>query len=304
MLNSTTQRIEACLDHIQHGYHQAYPHLKPEYAALLTRAGRMVLAHLANTDAPYHNIDHTILVTLAGQDILWGKHLCAGGVSPLDWLHVMLSLLCHDIGYVRGVCWADHDGSYITGCAGHMVTLPPGATDASLTPYHVDRGKHFVRECFGGPGLIDAEVIAQNIERTRFPIPVDHAHQRTDDYPGLVRAADLIGQLADPNHDRRFPDLFAEFEETGTNLLLGCTSPQELRAAYPAFFWDVVHPYMRDGIRYLRATRHGQQWVDNLYANVKAIAHGHNSGKMTCFDCLAPTVLVAARESEASPARV
>ena len=66
-----------------------------------------------------------------------------------------------------------------------MITLPPGATDASLTPYHIDRGKLFIRERFGGHHLIDAEVIAANIERTRFPVPDDSDHQGTADYPGL-----------------------------------------------------------------------------------------------------------------------
>lgn len=294
MLNFTAQCIEECLDRIQRGYNRAYPHLQLEYSAILTRAGRMALKHIANTDAPYHNIDHTILVTLAGQDILWGKHLCEDGVSPLDWLHVMLSLLCHDIGYVRGVCWEDREGSYTTGSASHMVTLPAGATDAALTPYHVDRGKYFVRECFGSHTVVDTEIIAGHIERTRFPIPADHAHQRTNDYPGLVRAADLIGQLADPHYAQKFPALFAEFEEAGTNLQLGYTSPQDLREAYPTFFWDVVHPYMQDGIEYLQATRDGQRWVDNLYANVSAVELGLYRGTTTSFDVLADTALVAA----------
>ena len=37
----------------------------------------------------------------------------------------------------------------------------------------------------------------------------------TDDFPGLVRAADLIGQLADINYLRKQAALFSEFHETG-----------------------------------------------------------------------------------------
>ena len=52
----------------------------------------------------------TIMVTLVGQEILRGKHISVGGVTPREWLHFIVSLLCHDIGYVRGVCRGDRDG--------------------------------------------------------------------------------------------------------------------------------------------------------------------------------------------------
>jgi hypothetical protein len=154
------------------------------------------------------------------------------------------------------------------------VQVPPGASDAALTPYHVDRGKRFVRERFGGHAArIDGEVIATNIERTRFPVPHDDDHQSTDDYPGLLRAADLIGQLASPNHMRKFPALFYEFEETGINAMLGYKNPGDLQANYPAFFWKVVTPYIQESLRYLRVTETGKQWMANLYAHVFAMEH-------------------------------
>src|SRR5262245_23351295 len=64
---------------------------------------------------PYHDLGHTICVTLVGQEVLRGKHLREGGVSPRDWLHFITSLLCHDIGYVRGICRNDRQGCYVTG---------------------------------------------------------------------------------------------------------------------------------------------------------------------------------------------
>jgi hypothetical protein len=186
---------------------------------------------------------------------------------------VVLALLCHDIGYVRGVCQADRPGEYTTGRDGHLVPLPPGATDAALTPYHVDRGQQFIRERFGGHALLEAEALAAMIERTRFPVPNDQAHQGTADYPGLVRAADLIGQLADPHYLRKLPALFYEFAETGTNAALGYHTPEDLRTAYPRFFWHIVHRYIQEGLRYLHVTQDGQQWIANLYAHVFALEH-------------------------------
>jgi hypothetical protein len=44
------------------------------------------------------------------------------------------------------------------------------------------------------------------------------------DYPALLRASDLIGQLADPNYMRKVSALFVEFAETGMNEKLGYNS--------------------------------------------------------------------------------
>ena len=112
-----------------------------------------------------------MMVTLVGQEILRGKHIREGGVTPRDWLHFIVSLLCHDIGYVRGVCQHDGNGRYVSNEQGDLVTVPDGSTDASMTPYHVSRSKVFVRERFGRARLahFDTLVIERNIEHTRFP---------------------------------------------------------------------------------------------------------------------------------------
>ena len=273
MFNPTELLIDAFVERLQQDYRRTYGVLEPSYPGIIAWAGRMALENIANSDALYHDVEHTLMVTLVGQEILKGKHLREGGVSPQDWLHFILSLLCHDIGYVRGVCRDDRSGVYITGIDEQTVTLPLGASDASLTPYHVDRGKRFVRERFGGVAIIDAEVLAANLERTRFPVPHDSDHHGIDDYPGLVRAADLIGQLASPNHMRKFPALFYEFEETGVNVALGYKNPGDLRAGYPTFFWQVVTPYIQTGLRHLRITQAGKQWIANLHAHVFAVEH-------------------------------
>ena len=163
MFNPTELLIDAFVERLQHAYRRTYGSLEPAYAGIIGWAGGMALESIANSDALYHDVEHTIMVTLVGQEILKGKHLREGGVLPSDWLHFIISLLCHDIGYVRGVCRNDRDGLYTTGVDGKMVTSPLGATDASMTPYHVDRGKLFVRERFGSHSLIEAEIIATNI---------------------------------------------------------------------------------------------------------------------------------------------
>src|SRR5216684_5239328 len=146
MFNPIQVVIEAFVDQLRGRYDQTYGTLDPDYPGIIGFVARMALENIANSDAPYHDMDHTIMVTLVGQEILRGKHISEGGVTPRDWLHFIVSLLCHDIGYVRGICRGDGDGSYVTNLAGDKVTLPEGATDASMTPYHVARSRLFVRE--------------------------------------------------------------------------------------------------------------------------------------------------------------
>jgi hypothetical protein len=271
--NSTNLLIEEFTRYLQAGYHNTYGGLKPDYPDIITWAGRMALENIANSDALYHDVEHTILVTLVGQEILRGKHIREGGVSCEDWLHTMISLLCHDIGYVKGVCRQDRKGEYATGINGEMISLERGSTDAALTPYHVDRGKLFIDERFGGHRLINAEVIKKNIELTRFPVPDAADRQNTRNVPGLVRAADLIGQLSDPRYLKKVPALFYEFEETDVNKTLGYRNPDDLRDNYPKFYWSSVFPYIRDALQYLELTQEGKQFIANLYANVFVVEH-------------------------------
>lgn len=105
----------------------------------------------------------------------------------------------------------------------------------------MDRGKLFVQERFGTHGLIDAEKLKKYIELTRFPVPqnLDDAKD-TKGMPALVRAADLLGQLAgmfittvfymlDPRYLQKIAALYYEFSETGTAAKLGYKNPGDLR---------------------------------------------------------------------------
>lgn len=275
MFNATQLLIDHFVNQLREGYTRTYGGWKPDYADIISWAGNMALENIANSDALYHNVEHTILVALVGQEVLRGKHIREGGVSCEDWLHYIISLLCHDIGYIKGVCRQDREAEclYATGIDGAMVKLLPGASDASLTPYHVDRGKQFIEERFGGHKLIDAEVIKANIELTRFPVPADQDHQDTTGFPGLVRAADLIGQLSDPRYLKKVSALYYEFEETGVNKALGYRHPGDLRQNYAKFFWNVVYIYIKDALRYLELTQQGKQIIANLYSNVFVVEH-------------------------------
>jgi hypothetical protein len=272
MFDPSAVVIEAFLDEIAEHYINVYGNNEADLHLLISSA-RNALEIISNSDAPYHDAEHTMMVTDVGMEILRGKILIEGDVTASEWVHFVISLLNHDIGYVRGICRSDRNGVYGINFDNDTVALPPGATDAFLTPYHVDRAKMYVSERFSNEDAIDTSIICANIERTRFPIPNDEDKQESADYPGLIRAADLIGQLADPGYIRKISRLFAEFKETGQAAKMGYTTGADLRAGYPKFFWEVITPFVSEGLRFLRRTHEGQKWVANLYAHVFTEEH-------------------------------
>ena len=272
MLNLQKVKIEYCMDQLSRGYERNYSRLDQQLGNIIVWCANLALENIANSDALYHSVEHTVMAVLAGQSILEGRHLSEGGVTPRDWAHYLIALLLHDIGYVKGVCRADRGYRVATGQGEETAEMPRGSTDATLAPYHVDRSKLFVRERFG-PGiiardLIDADLVLDYIEMTRFPFPADDWYRETAGYRGLVRAADYIGQLGDPNRNQRCTALFYEFEEIGLNAKLGYKRPGDLREENTRFYWKVVSPYVQEALRYLRVTQEGKQWIANLQANV------------------------------------
>src|SRR6266849_5147531 len=228
---------------------------------------RIALECIANSDALYHNVEHTMLVTLAGHDIVRGRALHTH-MLPNDYAHLIIACLVHDIGYVRGVLKGDDSDGFVIDAAGRKVTLPRGASDAALFPYHVDRSKLYVMERIAAMEAVDEQRIARAIEFTRFPSNFPPDQEADDEEGSLLRAADLIGQLGDPHYIRKASALFYEFEEVGLNRQLGYASPADLVNLYPQFYWKSVYPYIHTAIRYLNVTSSGRQWIANLHSNV------------------------------------
>ena len=272
MLNPTTLLADALGRNLAETYRRIYGDQEPHIAAGLDEAARLVIERIAGSDALYHDVQHTALVTLCVQDILRGRRLDRV-VTPLDWGHTIMAALAHDIGYVRGVCAGDTADHFVIDSAGNTVTPPRGASDAFLTPYHVERGKIVVRERFGPVPYVDEERIAAAIELTRFPVPDDEDHAATNTEAAMVRAGDLIGQLGDPLYPRKLNALYHEFAETGVNEKLGYTSPADMVDRYPQFYWGKVERYIGDALRYLEMTMEGKQWTATLYSHIFAIEH-------------------------------
>jgi hypothetical protein len=231
---------------------------------IVPSAAHVALDCIGNSDALYHNVEHTLLVTLAGHDIFCGRVLHAQ-LTADDYAHIILACLAHDIGYVRGLFKQDDADGFVIDSAGTKVSLPRGSSDAALMAYHVDRSKLIVMERIQAIAPLNAQRIAMAIEGTRFP-PLQG--QQYDVEASIVRAADFIGQLGDPNYIRKANALYHEFEEVGMNRQLGYDSPADIVNRYPQFYWNSVAPHIQTEIGYLNKTTRGRQWIANLYSNV------------------------------------
>jgi hypothetical protein len=245
-----------------------------EVAERLGSFARSTIECLGRSDALYHNFEHTLQVTMVGRDILQGMTL-SQRIEPEDYCHLIVACLLHDIGYMRGVLSGDTEDEFVVDGKGRRISLPRGASDAALTPYHVDRSKLFAFERLGNSPNINASRIAEAIEGTRFPASRNRRDANENLEPRLVQAADLIGQLGDPMYSRKANALYCEFEEIGMNRQLGYSSPADIIDKYPAFFWDSVSMHLDDGIKYLNMTVSGRQWIANLHHHILCAEHGH-----------------------------
>jgi len=268
MLDVTNTLISEFQKTLAGAYRSLFEDRDPTYLTLVEEASSTALSSIAKSNASYHNVEHTIYVTATGISILEGKHT----ETPLNskqWTETVLSLLFHDIGFVRGLCSKDTHGHYYTGIGEETIEIQRGKTDASMMPYHVDRGQCFASENYAQHDDLDIEYICQCIERTRFPIPDTPEYQAIDDMPGLVRAADLVGQFSDPRYINKLNALFQEFDEQGINERIGYENLQDMREGYPEFFETQVQPYIKEGVRLLQLTDIGKEIIDSMYNNLE-----------------------------------
>ena len=84
---------------------------------LIPLAAGLARECIGNSDALYHNVEHTMLVTLAGYDIMRGRALLIP-TDAGDFAHLIFACLFHDIGYVRGILEGDGPDGYVIDAKG------------------------------------------------------------------------------------------------------------------------------------------------------------------------------------------
>ena len=253
----------ALSDELVSSFVDQFPNAKRKHSDFLCDAVTLAMNHLTQTSASYHDADHTAMVVIAGQNILRGKAL-EGHVELTDWIHSITAMLFHDIGYCRNACRDDIEGVLIKDHNGGRLFPEAGKSDAILAPHHVDRGMIFVREQFAGSDIVNSERLSAAIDYTRFPAPEDPRYSDVDSEPGLVRAADLIGQLADPLYPQKLTNLYYEMLETGAAGAQGYGSALDMADAFPKFFQSLVEPLLGPALHFLEQTAEGRKWARQL----------------------------------------
>ena len=152
-------------------------------------------------DARYHDLQHTLQVTLCMARLLRGRHVAkATPVLTQKMFEVGLTaILLHDTGYLKKR--KDTQG-----------------TGAKYTLIHVDRSMEFAAEMLREKNVPIAEIRAvQNMIRCTgvnvnlSAIPFQSEQERITGYS--LGTGDLLGQMAAPDYVEKLPILYSEFAE-------------------------------------------------------------------------------------------
>ena len=124
---------EGLSDHLAKHMGRRFGSTDARMTELIPLVARLSLECIGNSDALYHNVEHTMLVTLVGYDIMKGRALVKPTYAT-DFAHVLVACLLHDIGYVRGILSDDGPDGYVIDSRGGKTKLPRGSSDAACFP--------------------------------------------------------------------------------------------------------------------------------------------------------------------------
>lgn len=189
-------------------------------------------------ETSYHNIQHTLDMTLATARLLDGYDGAAGGkqrLGPERFAMGVISGLFHDAGYIR----SRHDTR--------------NAHGAVYAPRHVSRSARFLAGYMPRVGLSGyAGVASRIVHFTGYEKPLSslRIHNEKDRLIGCVLAtADLLAQMSDRQYLEKCRDLlYPEFERSGLTRVLKddgsvqvvYASGADLLSKTPAFFRFVL----------------------------------------------------------------
>ncbi|HXH72628.1 MAG TPA: hypothetical protein VNI58_07445 [Mariprofundaceae bacterium] len=227
-------------------------------------------------EAPYHDLQHTLDVTLAMARLLYGYEHSQRNGGQIGQLGVLLGLICalfHDSGYIRRSSGERHKHG------------------AELTTKHVSRGGVFLEEYLPTLGLGHAaHICTKLLHFTGYEMPV---REISLDDPRLrligkmIGTADLLAQMADRCYlekcrDRLYPEFVASGMASPDRPGGGYASGEELLRKTPGFFrhvmderldgdFDGVYRYMEhffSGGRnlYMEAIHNNQQFLGTVMA--------------------------------------
>lgn len=194
----------------------------------------------AGCDTVYHDIQHTLDMTLATARLCAGYEVTVDAGERLGAERAVLAVICalfHDSGYIRKNTDLEHRNG------------------AELTSTHVSRSAAFLRRYLPGIGLeLQAPVAAEMVHFTGYEKPLDEINlaDPLDSMAGhLLGTADLIAQMADRCYLEKCRDrLYLEFVLADIAIETGGAEPGPRTVRYqsgidlllqtPAFFKNTV----------------------------------------------------------------
>jgi hypothetical protein len=201
----------------------------------------------------FHDLDHTMSVSLAMARIMHGASLNGTRLSPHAVLLGMLAALFHDIGYLQDA--GDTRG-----------------TGAKHTIGHEERSITIMGRLLSPMGFRDTDIdtCARLIRYTNIAQPVsDHAgdnSQAVDVMGRMLGSCDLLAQMADRLYLEKLLCLYREFDEAG---IPGYASEIELLQKTPDFYAKLVVPKLENeygGVRQYMLPHFTHRWnLDHDY---------------------------------------
>jgi len=122
MFNLLAVSADAFALHVAEDFKSTFGSAHHPVAKRLESVSRLAVECIARCDALYHNLEHTLLVTVVGIEILRGMKL-SRQLDPEEYAHMLIACLLHDIGYVRGVLRGDGENSFVVDAGGRRIRL-------------------------------------------------------------------------------------------------------------------------------------------------------------------------------------
>lgn len=232
-------------------------------------------------DTVYHDIQHSLDVTLAAARLIVGYERTASEQDRLGDDRAALGIICalfHDAGYIRDSA----DQRYRNG--------------AEVTRWHVSRSAEWLRQYLPTIGWLHmARIAAQVVHFTGYEKQLDEIElddPRDSMLGHLLGTADLIAQMADRCYLEKCRDrLYLEFvlggvaiENEGTQQTVKYQSGIDLLLQTPGFYREVVKKRLdldfNKAYRYVEALFEGHNpYIEFIERNIAYLEHIIETGQ-------------------------
>lgn len=205
----------------------------------------------------YHDLTHTLAVTLAVTRLLHGAVESGQTLSARDWEIGVISALMHDTGYIQ------RDGD-------------TAGTGAKYTLTHIGRSIAFIHEYYREHPAFrgNLKTFQAILECTGVYTCIADIHFESTNTALLGRilgTGDLLGQMSDPRYLEKLPDLYNEFVEGG---ITAFASPLDLLQKTLPFYTATLARFEEDfgGAHRFARPHFRRRWgIDaDLYAEAMA----------------------------------